>query len=201
MVFSLIASVPIPSSRVDAGADLRANPLMEEPDPIRPQEETFALDPASLADAQLAFIGRIVSPWSRREDCPKNMGEARRRACPAVILIAPAFRPALAGLVAGQWLHVLTWLGRARRDLAIQMPRHASAPRGTFSLRSPVRPNPIGLHLVQIVALDVASGRIDIDGIDVLDATAVLDLKPYLGSVDMPPAPSPTEPSIRGETA
>ena len=160
---------------------------MEEPDTIRLHEQTFAIDPADRSDAHLAFIGYIASPWSRRQDCPKNMREARERARPAAILIAPAFRPALRGLATGQWLHVLTWLGEARRDLAVQMPRHASAPRGTFSLRSPVRPNPIGMHLVQIIALDMATGRIDIDGIDVLDATAVLDLKPYLPSVDTPP--------------
>ncbi|BDA85615.1 tRNA (N6-threonylcarbamoyladenosine(37)-N6)-methyltransferase TrmO [Aureimonas sp. SA4125] len=161
---------------------------MEKSDTIRPGEQTLAIDPATLADAQLAFIGQIASPWSRREDCPKNMREARLRARPAAILIAAPFRPALAGLAAGQFLHVLTWLGQARRDLALQMPRHASQPRGTFALRSPVRPNPIGLHLVRILAIDSAEGRIDIDGIDVLDATAVVDLKPFFETADIPPA-------------
>ena len=164
---------------------------MEKTDKIRPHEHRFDVDPATQSDAHLAFIGQIVSPWSRREDCPKNMREARSRAKPAVIEIASSFRPGLQDVAVGQWLHVLTWLGLGRRDLAIQMPRHASAPRGTFSLRSPVRPNPIGMHLVRILAIDVTAGRIDIDGIDVLDGTAVLDLKPFFESVDLPPAENP----------
>jgi tRNA (Thr-GGU) A37 N-methylase len=68
------------------------------------------------------------------------------------------------------------------------MPRHADAPRGTFSLRSPVRPNPIGLHLVRIVAIDRITGIIGIDAIDVLDGTPLVDIKPHFASVDAPPA-------------
>lgn len=156
---------------------------------IRPGETRLAVDPATADDARLCFIGRIVSPWQRREDCPKNVRLARARGGAAALLLDAPFRPALAGLQAGQWVHVLSWLGEAGRDLALQTPRHAEAPRGTFALRSPVRPNPIGLHLVQILAIDLATGRIDIDAIDTLDGTALLDLKPFFGSVDLPPPP------------
>ena len=155
---------------------------------IRPSEVRFSVNPASAGDAHLCFIGSIRSPWRRRADCPKNVRIARERGGDAWIEIAEPFRPALAGLAAGQGLHVLSWLGEARRDLALQMPKQAEAPRGTFSLRSPVRPNPIGLHLVRITAIDIATGRIDIDAIDTLDGTAVLDLKPYFESVDLLPA-------------
>lgn len=155
---------------------------------IRPGEVRFAVDPAGADDARLCFIGRIRSPWRSRADCPKNVRIARERGGAAWIEIDEAFRPALVGLAAGQGLHVLSWLGNARRDLALQMPKHVEAPRGTFSLRSPVRPNPIGLHLVRITAIDLVNGRIDIDAIDTLDDTAVLDLKPYFESVDLLPA-------------
>lgn len=168
------------------------------PAPPRPGELGFAVDAAAADDARLAFIGRIASPWAERTDCPKNLREARERGLPALVEIAEAFRPGLADLSEGQWVHVLTWLGEARRDLAVQFPRHAEAPRGTFSLRSPVRPNPIGLHLVEIIAIDIASGRIGIDAIDVLDGTAVLDLKPFIETVDIPPSSTPA--SGRAET-
>ncbi|MBC8129972.1 MAG: tRNA (N6-threonylcarbamoyladenosine(37)-N6)-methyltransferase TrmO [Rhizobiaceae bacterium] len=156
---------------------------------IRPGERAFDVDPARADDARLAFIGRIASPFNTRSDCPKNLRAARERGAEAAatLQIAAPFRAGLGDLEVGQYVHILTWLGEARRDLAVQMPRHAETPRGTFSLRSPVRPNPIGLHLVRIVAIDVAAGRIAIDAIDVLDGTALLDIKPFLATVDVPP--------------
>lgn len=155
----------------------------------RAGEIAFDLDPALASDAALAFVGIVRSPWTDRARCPRNLREARERGGAADVHIEPVFRPALEGLVAGSWLHLLTWLQHSRRDLALQMPRHADTPRGTFSLRSPVRPNPIGLHLVRIVEIDAATGVLRIDAIDVLDGTPLLDIKPYLPSVDRPAEP------------
>lgn len=155
-------------------------------DEARPGERRFSVDPGAAGRPDLVFIGRIASPWRDRSSCPKNLREARARGMAAAAEIDAPWREALEGLQVGGWIHLLTWLDRARRDLAVQAPRHADRPRGTFSLRSPVRPNPIGLHLVRILSLD--AGRIGIDAIDVLDGTPLLDLKPYLPSVDMPPA-------------
>ena len=154
----------------------------------RPGERRFEGPAPAYDDAGLVFIGRIRSPWTERSQCPKNVGRAREAGQPAEIRLDPRWSEGLAGLDAGQWVLLLTWLDQADRDLALQMPRHADAPRGTFSLRSPVRPNPVGLHLVQIVALDRETGIIGIDAIDVLDGTPLLDIKPYLASVDAPPA-------------
>lgn len=161
--------------------------LAVRPD-IRPGEVAFARDPGTADDARLAFIGRVRSPHTSRADCPKNLREARERGGRANLEIDAAFRPALAGLAVGQAVHLLTWLDAARRDLALQTPRHADGPRGTFALRSPVRPNPIGLHLVRITALDLTAGLVGIDAIDVLDGTPLLDIKPYFEGVDVPPA-------------
>ncbi|WP_082490809.1 SAM-dependent methyltransferase [Aureimonas sp. Leaf454] len=156
-------------------------------DQPRPGETILDRDPADADDARLCFIGRIRSAHTDRRSCPKNLRQAREAGQAGTIEIDEAFRPALAGLAAGQAVHLLTWLHGARRDLAVQTPRHAEEPRGTFALRSPVRPNPIGLHLVRIVALDPASGLVTIDAIDVLDGTPLLDIKPYFESVDVPP--------------
>lgn len=156
---------------------------------IRPGEVTFDRDTACYDDAGLVFIGSVRSIHRTRADCPKNLRQAREQGGNAHLDIDTPFRPALAGLAVGQAVHLLTWLHGARRDLALQTPRHAAEPRGTFALRSPVRPNPIGLHLVRITALDIPAGLVGIDAIDVLDATPLLDLKPYFESVDIPPPP------------
>ena len=84
---------------------------------------------------------------------------------------------------------MLTWLDRARRDLLVQAPRHREAPAGVFSIRSPVRPNPIGLHVVRIISCDAGDGLLEVDALDCLDGTPMLDLKPWRAGVDVPPEP------------
>lgn len=156
-----------------------------EADGLRAGEEALSGSPPEAA-AALGFIGRIVSPWSPG-DCPKNLTQARSRGGGAAVVLAPAYAPALRGLASGQWIIVVTWFDRSRRDLLVQAPRHLDGPRGTFALRSPNRPNPIALATVQITGLDAADGRVEIDAIDAFDGTPVLDLKPWLPSIDTPP--------------
>jgi len=154
----------------------------------REGERALPFDPAAMApDAGIVFIGRVVSPWTDRADCPRNMAAARERDKPASLIIDPAYREGLSGLDGLSHLVLLTWLDRGRRDLIVQKPRHASAPRGVFSLRSPVRPNPIGLHVVALTGIDLVQGILTIDAIDVLDGTPILDLKPYYASTDAVP--------------
>ena len=155
---------------------------------IREGEVALERDPSEHADAGVVFIGRIRSPWNRREECPKNIGKARETGRGASIELAPAFAPALAGLKVGQAIVVMYWMDHARRDLLLQNPRHVDAPRGTFALRSPNRPNPIALSSVVITDLDQETGRFGIDAIDCLDGTPLVDLKPWLETVDIPPA-------------
>ena len=145
-------------------------------------------DPAGMAgDAHVVFIGRIASPWKKREDCPKNMAQARERGVPATVLIDAPYRPGLAGLEQASHVVILSWLGRASRNLIVQKPRHASEAKGVFALRSPARPNPVGLHVARLTALDIDAGRLTIDAIDTLDGTPVIDIKPYYASTDAVP--------------
>ncbi|MEE2952326.1 MAG: tRNA (N6-threonylcarbamoyladenosine(37)-N6)-methyltransferase TrmO [Pseudomonadota bacterium] len=153
----------------------------------RPGEARFSANLDGSPDAGLTFIGEIRSPWHERAECPKNMRMARERGGGASVTVFKPFNEALHGLKPGDWVFLLSFLDRADRDLALQVPRHADGPRGTFTLRSPVRPNPIGLHLVQLVAIDMEAGQLTLDAIDVLDATPLLDIKPYFASVDAPP--------------
>lgn len=151
----------------------------------REGEVALAVDPAGLEpDAGIVFIGRVNSPWRHKDDCPKNMAQAHERGGGASIEIAEPYRQGLDGLEAFGHVVVLTWLDRARRDLVVQHPRHAERARGVFSLRSPVRPNPIGLHVVRLEAVDRQTGRLSLAAIDVLDGTPVIDVKPYYASVD-----------------
>lgn len=139
---------------------------------IRPGER--ATDAPLPHDAALAFIGTIRTPWATRADCPRQ-GDLDGPECRLVL--TPPWDAALAGIEAFQTLDVLYWLDQARRDLLLQCPHGGDgSPRGTFALRSPVRPNPIGLARVRLVRRD--GGTLVVRGLDCLDGTPLLDVKP-----------------------
>ena len=140
-------------------------------------------------DARLRFIGRLRSPWSRG-DCPKNLREARERGGRFRVEIDAEFRPALQGLEVGQAVILLYWTGAARRDMLVLAPPHRDGPTGVFALRAPSRPNPVALGVVRILALDAAAGAVEVDALDAFDGTPLLDIKPWLASVDVPPSAS-----------
>jgi tRNA-Thr(GGU) m(6)t(6)A37 methyltransferase TsaA len=152
----------------------------------RPGEEALPFDPGASDDARLAFIGHIRSPWSRG-NCPKNLREARERGGDFRVLIDLPYRPGLAGLTSGDAVILLYWTGAARRDLIVQSPAHKPGPTGVFALRSPARPNPVALAVCRLLALDAGTGELTVDAIDAFDGTPVLDIKPWLPSVDVPP--------------
>ena len=155
---------------------------------IRDGEEALPFDPAEMpGEAHLIFIGRIASPWTDRTECPKNMAAARETGRPARALVDAPYRKGLAGLEDATHIVLLTWLGDAGRNLILQKPRHRAEPTGTFALRSPVRPNPIGLHVVKLLGIDAEAGILDLETIDVLDGTPLLDIKPYYASTDAVP--------------
>ena len=144
---------------------------------IREGEITVGL-PAEF-DAHLYFIGRIRTPWTDREQCPKN---ARESDAVCTIEVAPRWAPALKGVESCTHVIVLYWMGRARRDLAVQVPRHYGVGRGTFALRSPARPNPIAMSVSRLIGVD--GNRLSVVGLDCLDNTPLLDIKPYFASTD-----------------
>ncbi len=164
-------------------------------DQPRPGEIRADVDPAtSPPDAGVTFIGRIRSPWKTRPECPRNIAEARERGAPAHLVLAPPWRLGLTGLSPGDHIIVLYWMNQAPRDLIIQKPHRRPQPTGVFSLRSPARPNPIALATVEILSLDQSNGLIEIDAIDCLDATPLLDLKPWRSQMDVPRAFTPDAP-------
>ena len=134
------------------------------------------------ADAEVYFIGRIRTPWTRREDCPKN---ARESDAVCRIDVDPRWAPALKDVETCSHLVVLYWMDKARRDLALQVPRHYGEQRGTFALRSPARPNPIAMSVVRL--LKVEGTQLSVQGLDCLDDTPLIDIKPYFASTDAVP--------------
>lgn len=125
------------------------------------------------ADATLVFIGRLRTPWSRREDCPRQGDRDAGPLCRAEI--DPRWRDGLKGIEANSHVQLLYWMDRARRDLVMQRPRDGE-PRGAFSLRSPVRPNPIASSLVRLEGVEGTT--LLVRGLDCLDGTPLLDVKP-----------------------
>jgi tRNA (Thr-GGU) A37 N-methylase len=84
--------------------------------------------------------------------------------------------PALQGIELYSSLEVIYWLHMSRRDLVLQSPKNDGAVRGTFSLRTPVRPNPLGTSMVKLVGVEGAT--VLVRGLDCLDGTPLVDLKP-----------------------
>ena len=147
---------------------------------IRPGEIATMLP--DRFDAGVYFIGRIRTPWRKRSDCPRN---ARGSDAVCTIEVDPRYAAALDGVETCTHLVVLYWMNRSRRDLVLQVPRHYGVGRGTFALRSPARPNPIAMSMVRLVRIDGTT--LSVVGLDCLDDTPLIDIKPYFASTDAVP--------------
>ena len=124
-------------------------------------------------------IGTVASPLSDPASAPKQGDEG---APDAWIIFEPAVVEALSGLEVGDDVLLITWLHLARRDVLRVHPRGdpSRASQGVFSTRSPDRPNPIGLHRVQVLVIEGA--RVRVRGLEAVDGTPVIDMKPVLSS-------------------
>jgi tRNA-Thr(GGU) m(6)t(6)A37 methyltransferase TsaA len=122
-------------------------------------------------------IGRVESSLADLESAPRQPDEG---APPAWLVFDPAVLEGLRSLRTGAEVILLTWLDRARRDVLSVHPRgDTSRPlEGVFSTRSPHRPNPIGLHRVEITAIEGA--RVRVRHLEAIDGTPIIDMKPLL---------------------
>src|SRR5262249_9157916 len=112
------------------------------------REGEIAIELPEETDAGGYFIGRIRTPWTRREQCPRNARESGEM---CTIEVDPRFAAGLQGVEGCSHLLVLYWMHKSRRDLVLQAPRHYGDDlHGTFSLRSPARPNPIAANVVAL---------------------------------------------------
>jgi tRNA-Thr(GGU) m(6)t(6)A37 methyltransferase TsaA len=147
------------------------NRSMVRRDEIRAGEVAVAAPPPK--DAGIVFIGRIHTPWTDRLECPRQ-GRLDGPICK--IEIFEPWVAALKGIEKYAQLEVLYWLHHSRRDLVEQSPKGNGETHGTFSLRSPVRPNPIGTAIVKFVRVE--GNVVSVRGLDCLDGTPLVDLKP-----------------------
>ena len=138
---------------------------------LRPGEVVAVLPPN--ADAGIYFIGTIHTPWRSRGECPRR-GSLDGPICS--IVIDERWRLALTDIGDHPRIQVLYWMHRARRDLVLQTPLRTGQTTGSFALRSPVRPNPIASSVVALVGIEGAT--LLVRGLDCLDGTPLIDLKP-----------------------
>jgi len=130
---------------------------------------------------QVVPVGWVESPLTDRAQAPRQGDEG---APSAWLAFTPQVADAVRDLVPGTEVIVLTWLDRADRDVLVTRPRNDPARplTGVFSTRSPDRPNPIGLHRVQVVATEGL--RILVRPLEALDKTPVIDVKPVLEATE-----------------
>jgi tRNA-Thr(GGU) m(6)t(6)A37 methyltransferase TsaA len=126
---------------------------------------------------ELKPIGEVESPLTDAASAPKQGHEG---APEAWLVLEPAVLEGLQGIRPGDRVIVLTWLDRARRDVLRVHPRDdvANPMQGVVSTRSADRPNPIGLHPVEIVSIE--GRRVRVRNLEALDGTPIVDVKPVL---------------------
>ncbi len=147
---------------------------------IRDGEQIIELP--GKTDAGVYFIGRIRTPWTERKACPKNTRESDTI---CTVELDERFRDGLKDVETCSHIILLYWMDKSPRNLVRQVPGHYGVQHGTFALRSPARPNPIALSVVRL--LRVEGGTLSVVGLDCLDGTPLLDIKPYFASTDSVP--------------
>ena len=133
---------------------------------------------SAVAILELKPVGRVESRLTDKADAPKQGHEG---APDAWLVFEPEVLAALEGIRPGDRLIVLTWLDRAQRDVLRVHPRDdtANPKQGVFKTRSADRPNPIGLHEVEVIAIE--GERVHVRPLEALDGTPIVDVKPVLG--------------------
>ena len=126
-------------------------------------------------------IGHVSSPYKEKKDAPR---QGRLTDTEATIVIDDHYLPALFRVEEKKHLFVLCWFDRADRTALRATPPHNPVEHGVFATRSPNRPNPISLSLVDVI--DITGNTIRVRGLEALDGTPVLDIKPYSREIDCP---------------
>ncbi|HLH06834.1 MAG TPA: tRNA (N6-threonylcarbamoyladenosine(37)-N6)-methyltransferase TrmO [Terriglobales bacterium] len=124
-------------------------------------------------------IGFISSPYKDGQKIPKGLGV--KHDAEGVLEILPEFEQGLLDIEGFSHLFVLWAFDRSKESLLVVTPPSDNRPHGVFATRAPVRPNPIALTVVRLLRRE--GPKLHVRGIDMLDHTPILDIKPYLSSV------------------
>jgi tRNA-Thr(GGU) m(6)t(6)A37 methyltransferase TsaA len=136
----------------------------------------------------LTPIGHLETPWASPAECPRNGRKPDPRPlCRAIV--APEYRAGLDQLDSFSHLILLYWMHLSGPAPLVITPRFAAGPRGIFATRAPVRPNPIALSVVEFIGF-AEPGVLLVRNLDCASGTPLLDIKPYLPSVDAEPEAS-----------
>lgn len=124
-------------------------------------------------------IGYVRSPYRETKEVPKGLGASHE--AEGTLEIQPEFEPGLLDIDGFSHLFVIWAFDRSEGFSLVGTPPSDDRPHGVFATRSPRRPNPIGLTVVELLGRE---GReLKVRGIDMLDGTPILDIKPYLSSI------------------
>ncbi len=124
-------------------------------------------------------IGFVSSPYKETRDVPKGLGAQHQ--AEGVLNLVPDYEPGLTDIEGFSHLIVLWEFNRASGFELIATPPSDNRPHGVFATRSPLRPNPIGLTVVELLSRQGTA--LHVTGVDMLDGTPILDIKPYLSSI------------------
>lgn len=124
---------------------------------------------------ELKYIGKIKTPYKSIAECPKNISFDGPE---CELVIDQEYAEGLMGLSVNDRIMILYWFEHTNRDINIQKLRGVGEMRGTFSLRSPHRPNPIGAAVVEIK--NIQKNVVTVVGLDCLNGTRILDIKPAI---------------------
>jgi tRNA-Thr(GGU) m(6)t(6)A37 methyltransferase TsaA len=126
-------------------------------------------------------IGHVKSPFKDTQEIPKGLGAKHGEE--GVLEILPKLEPGLKDIEGFSHLYVIWVFDRSRGTELVGTPPTDDRPHGVFATRSPMRPNPIGLTVVELLRRE--GSRLHVRGVDMLDGTPILDIKPYLSSVSL----------------
>ena len=124
-------------------------------------------------------IGYVRSPYKDAQEIPKGLGA--KHEAEGVLEIQPEFEPGLTDIEGFSHLIIIWEFDRSDGFSLLVKPPSDDRPHGMFATRSPRRPNPIALTVVELLGREGA--RLRVRGIDMLDGTPILDIKPYLSNV------------------
>jgi formylmethanofuran dehydrogenase subunit E len=131
------------------------------------------------AEIVLKPIGIIKSPYKTRSEAPR---QGRLVKTLGTVEIFPEFSAGLKDIERRTHIILLYWLDQAYRDLLVTPTPDGPAPRGVFSIRSPGRPNPIGICTTELI--ERKGNVLTVKGIDTIDGTLLIDIKPYIPKLD-----------------
>ncbi|MBN2537019.1 tRNA (N6-threonylcarbamoyladenosine(37)-N6)-methyltransferase TrmO [candidate division WOR-3 bacterium] len=147
-----------------------------------------------LKSAVVRPIGVIRTPFARTEDCPVQPAFSNAE---GTVEVLPRYRAGLRGLGRFSHIYALFLFDRSEREELAAVPYRERRRRGIFAIRSPHRPNHIGLSVLEV--LSSRAGRIRVRGVDMLDQTPLLDIKPYVPGLDCRPVARSGRPARHAE--